>query len=205
MHYELYQGIPVLSKWVTIRNDGKKSIQLDSLSCEVLAVNEQERHRIHVESDYAFSGMQTTRWTPDKEYRKIPMLISHYPLGPGVRLQPGEAFTSFRTFEILHDSDDRERKGLARRKMYRTVAPQITENPIFMHVRSADPASVRLAIDQCAEVGFEMVIMTFWSGFNIESEDPKYIATMKKLVDYAHSKGIELGGYTLMVFFSECG
>ena len=65
----------------------------------------------------------------DKEYRKIPMLISHYPLGPGVRLQPGEAFTSFRTFEILHDSDDRERKGLARRKMYRTVAPQITENP----------------------------------------------------------------------------
>ena len=135
---------------------------------------------------------------PDKEYRKIPMLISHYPLGPGVRLQPGEAFTSFRTFEILHDSDDRERKGLARRKMYRTVAPQITENPIFMHVRSADPASVRLAIDQCAEVGFEMVIMTFWSGFNIESEDPKYIATMKKLVDYAHSKGIELGGYTLM-------
>ena len=41
--------------------------------------------------------------------------------------------------EISHDSDDRERKGLTHRKMYRTVAPQVTENPILMHVRSADP------------------------------------------------------------------
>ena len=109
------------------------------------------------------------------------LMTSHYPLGPGVSLQPGETFKSFRTFEILHDSDDRERKGLARRKMYRTVAPQVTENPILMHVRSAEPDAVRLAIDQCAEVGFEMVIMTFGSGFNVESEDSEYIATMKDL------------------------
>ena len=127
---------------------------------------------------------------PDADYKtqvdyhyQMPLLMtSRYPLGPGVTLQPemtsaslpGETFTSFRTFEILHDSDDRERKGLARRKMYRTVAPQVTENPILMHVRSAEPDAVRLAIDQCAEVGFEMVIMTFGSGFNVESEDPEY-------------------------------
>ena len=89
-------------------------------------------------------------------------------------------------------------KDSARRKMYRALAPQVTENPILMHVRSAEPNAVRLAIDQCAEVGFEMVIMTFGSGFNIESEDPEYITTMQGLTDYAHSKGIQLGGYTLM-------
>ena len=206
VHYELYQGIPVLSKWITIRNEGQKPIQIDALSCEILAVNEQEKHRLHVESDYAFSRMETTQWGPDADYLtqvdyryQMPLLMtSHYPLGPGVLLQPGETFTSFRTFEILHDSDDRERKGLARRKMFRTVAPQVTENPILMHVRSAEPDAVRLAIDQCAEVGFEMVIMTFGSGYNIESEDPEYIATMKELADYAHQKGIQLGGYTLM-------
>ena len=206
LHYELYQGIPVLSKWVTVHNESQKPIQLDALSCEILAVNEQEKHRLHVESDYAFSRMETTQWGPDADYLtqvdyhyQMPLLMtSHYPLGPGVLLQPGEIFKSFRTFEILHDSDDRERQGLARRKMYRTVAPQVTENPILMHVRSADPDAVRLAIDQCAEVGFEMVIMTFGSGFNIESEDPAYIATMKGLADYAHHKGIQLGGYTLM-------
>ena len=206
VHYELYQGIPVLSKWITVRNESQKSIQLDALNCEILAVNEQEKHRLQVESDYAFSGMETTQWGPDADYKtqvdyhyQMPLLMtSCYPLGPGVLLQPGETFKSFRTFEILHDSDDRERKGLARRKMYRTLAPQVTENPILMHVRSAEPDAVRLAIDQCAEVGFEMVIMTFGSGFNVESEDPEYIATMKELTDYAHRKGIQLGGYTLM-------
>ena len=206
VHYELYQGIPVLSKWITIRNEGQKPIQLDALSCEILAVNEQEKHRLHVESNYAFSGVETTQWGPDADYKtqvdyhyQMPLLMtSHYPLGPGILLQPGETFKSFRTFEILHDSDDRDRKGLTRRKMYRTVAPQVTENPILMHVRSAEPDAVRLAIDQCAEAGFEMVIMTFGSGFNIESEDTEYIATMKELTDYAHEKGIRLGGYTLM-------
>ncbi len=206
VHYELYRGIPVLSKCVTVHNESQKQIQLDALSCEILAVNEQEKHRLHVESDYAFSRMETTQWGPDADYLtqvdyryQMPLLMtSHYPLGPGVLLQPGETFKSFRTFEILHDSDDRERQGLARRKMYRTVAPQVTENPILMHVRSADPDAVRLAIDQCAEVGFEMVIMTFGSGFNIESEDREYIATMKELADYAHRKGVQLGGYTLM-------
>ena len=206
VHYELYRGIPVLSKWVTVHNESQKQIQLDALSCEILAVNEQEKHLLHVESDYAFSRMETTQWGPDTDYLtqvdyryQMPLLMtSHYPLGPGVLLQPGETFKSFRTFEILHDSDDRERQGLARRKMYRTVAPQVTENPILMHVRSADPDAVRLAIDQCAEVGFEMVIMTFGSGFNIESEDREYITTMKGLADYAHRKGVQLGGYTLM-------
>ena len=206
VHYELYQGIPALSKWLTIHNESQEPIQLDALNCEILAVNEQEKHRLHVESDYAFSKMETTHWGPDADYKtqvdynyQMPLLMtSRYPLGPGVLLQPGETFKSFRTFEILHDSDARERKGLARRKMYRTVAPQVTENPIFMHVRSAEPDAVRLAIDQCAEVGFEMVIMTFGSGFNIESEDPEYITTMKELTDYAHYKGIQLGGYTLM-------
>ena len=213
VHYELYRGIPVLSKWVTLRNESQKPMQLDALTCEILAVNEQEKHRLYVESDYAFSGMETTQWGPDADYKtqvdyryQMPLLMtSRYPLGPGILLQPGETFKSFRTFEILQDSDDRERKGLARRKMYRTVAPQVTENPILMHVRSAEPEAVRLAIDQCAEVGFEMVIMTFGSGFNIESEDPEYIATLKGVADYAHSKGIQIGGYTLMCASRDVG
>ena len=206
IHYDLYQGIPVLSKQISINNWSERALFIEGLVCELIAVNEQEKHRLHVESDYAFSQMETTRWIPDEDYKtqidyhyQMPLLMtSTYPLGPGVTLQPGDNFQSFRTFELLNDSDDRERKGLARRKMYRIVAPQVTENPIFMHVRQSDPEAVRLAIDQCAEVGFEMVIMTFGSGFNIESEDPNYIAEMKELTNYAHSKGIEIGGYTLM-------
>ncbi len=63
---------------------------------------------------------------------------------------------SHRTYELLFDSDDRERRGLALRRLYRTIAPWVTENPIFMHVRRSDDESVRRAIDQSAEVGFEI-------------------------------------------------
>jgi hypothetical protein len=206
VHYEMYQGIPILAKWVSISNKTFNKIVIDSLECEILAVTETEKRRLHIESNYAFDGMNTTRWGPDADYLtqtdylyQMPILMtSKYPLGPGVHITPGEQFESFRTIEILHDSDDLERQGMARRRMYRTLAPQVTENPILMHVRNSDSETVRNAIDQCAEVGFEMVILTFWSGFDIESEDPEYIARFKADVEYAHSKGIEIGGYTLM-------
>jgi hypothetical protein len=87
---------------------------------------------------------------------------------------------------------------MAVRRMYRTLAPWTTENPILMHVRNGDPQSVRLAIDQCAATGFEMVIMSFGSGFDIEKEDPAYLGQIKELVDYGQSKGVELGGYSLL-------
>ncbi|MBM3237681.1 alpha-galactosidase [Candidatus Poribacteria bacterium] len=206
VHYEMYEGIPLLCKWVTITNGSGAEIIVEAVESEILAVTEQEQHRLHIESDYAFYSMNTTHWGPDSEYKtqidyhyQMPvLLVSKYPLGPGAHLKPGEQFESFGTFELLYDSDDRERQGLVRRRMYRILAPQVTENPIFMHVRSSEPSAVRLAIDQCAEVGFEMIILTFGSGFNIESENPDYIANFKAIVDYAHSKGIEVGGYTLM-------
>lgn len=206
VHYELYEGIPVLAKWVAVENGTQREIVVDSVESEILAVTEQEKPRLHVESDYAFSQMVTTHWGPDPDYKtqidyhyQMPVLMtSRYPLGPDVHFGPGERFESFRTFELLYDSDDRERQGLERRRMMRTVAPQVTENPIFMHVRNSDRASLRRAIDQAADVGFEMVILTFGSGFNIESEDPSYIARFKEDVEYARARGVEIGGYTLM-------
>ncbi len=206
VHYELYDGIPVIAKWISIENGSSSKRTIDSVSCEILAVNEEQKHYFHAQSNYTFAGMETNDWGPDAEYKsqvnylyQSPVLFtSYYPLGPGITLQPGETFESFVTFETLFDSDDRERQGLFIRRTIRTLMPQVTENPIFMHVRSSDSKSVRLAIDQCAEVGFEMVILTFWSGFKIESEDPDYIANFKADVEYAHSKGIEIGGYTLM-------
>ena len=213
VHYELLGGIPALAKWVSVLNGTDREVVVSAVESEILAVTEREKPRLHLESNYAFAGMNTTCWGPDPQYKtqvdynyQMPLLAtSKAPLGPGVHLKPGETFESFRTYVLLHDSDDRERQGLARRRMYRAAAPQATENPILMHVRSSDPEAVRLAIDQCAAVGFEMVIMTFWSGFNIESEDAAYIAKMKALADYAHSKGIELGGYTLMCASRDVG
>ena len=222
VHYEMYDGIPLVAKWFTLTNGSMKVVTLNTFTSEILALVEYESvvdHRerweypnVHIQSDYTFHGMdpqtasQTTRWVVDPQYKtqvssasQTPNLLeSRPPIGPAARLSPGQSFTSFRTFELIHDSTDRERKGLAVRQMYRRIAPWVTENPIMMHVRSSEPAAIRNAIDQCAEVGFEMVIISFWSGFNMENEDPAYLATFKGLTDYAHSKGVELGAYSLL-------
>jgi hypothetical protein len=40
----------------------------------------------------------------------------------------------------------------------------------MMHLIASDEASVLRAIEQCHEVGFEMLILSFGSGFNLESD-----------------------------------
>ncbi|MCA8974262.1 MAG: hypothetical protein KDC98_06045, partial [Planctomycetes bacterium] len=94
--------------------------------------------------------------------------------------------------------EDRERQSLAQRRMYRILAPWSTENPLMLHVRSAAEDKVKAAIDQCAEVGFEMAILTFGSGFNVEDDSQQNLDHWRAMVDYAHGKGVELGGYSLL-------
>jgi hypothetical protein len=223
VHYEMYDGIPVLSKWLELHNGTGRQIRLDSFTAEFLAAVEFESQvesagqvsnpYIQVETDYSFVATHAAsnvhsvaRWVPDKQYTtqvnyrlEAPLLLEvRPPLGPAVDVAAGGTFESFRVFELIHDSTERERRGLAVRRMYRVLTPWATENPMLMHVRRADPEAVKTAIDQCAEAGFEMVIMSFGSGFNIENEDPAYVAGIRKLVDYGRAKGVELGGYSLL-------
>ncbi len=224
VHYELYDGLPLLSKWITVTNGGSGTVTVDRFKSEILAAVEygsavEDRGirfsppNIHVETDYAFSGMTAAnanrcglRWVADPDYktqvnylRRNPCLLEVGPeQGPARTVEPGGSFKSFRAFLLVRDGTDRERNGLAQRRAYRTVAPWVTENPLMMHVRYADWKTVKNAIDQCASVGFEMVILTFGSGFNIENDSAGYIAEMKKYADYAGSRGIEIGGYSLL-------
>lgn len=223
VHYELYDQMPVFCKWITVNNRSGQEITVNNFKSEILAATEPESAvdrkerwlypNITVETDYNFGGMSdeyiyssSVEWKKDPLYRTqvnydltTPCLLEVAPkIGPEQSLQPGQKFNSFRAWELLNDSWDRERKTLAYRRMMRAIAPWVTENPILMHVRSSDNESVKKAIDQCAEVGFEMVIMTFWSGFEAEDDSPENLARMKELADYARSKNIALGGYSLL-------
>jgi hypothetical protein len=222
VHYEMYDGIPLLAKWLVVHNGGTDAVRLNKFTSEVLAVVEAESvvdrreswrlPDLHVESDYAFRGMdpatadRTTNWVADPRYetqvnfeRKTPCLLeSRPPIGPEASVEPGGAFETFRTYELAMEGSDRERNGLAVRRMYRTLAPWVTENPLMMHLTDSKPAAVRAAVDQCASVGFEMVILSFGSGLNMESADPGYATRYRELADYARGKGVELGGYSLL-------
>lgn len=227
VHYELYDGIPVFSKWITVHNGTDAKITVDRFTSEQLAVVEHSNwvekrdgvdlprpDTLHVETEMAFGGFNhpnanrhAVHWRPDPAFstqvnylKKQPCLLVVEPTyGPAQDVLPGKTFESFRAFELLYDATDRERRGLALRRMYRTIAPWTTENPLMMHLRHAgDPEKVKQAVEQCADVGFEMVILSFGSGFNMENDDPVYIAQWKEVADYASAKGIEIGAYSLL-------
>lgn len=223
VRHEIYDGVPVLGKWLTVSNGTARSLSLDRFTLERLAMVEAESavdERPHVAwrtpavqvlSDYMFKGMdlvtgnQVASWQTDPAFKTqvsyalhTPcLLVVQPPVGPGILLPPGRTFTTFRSYLVVHDSTERERQGLTLRRATRTLAPWTTESPVMMHVRSADRAAFRLAVDQCAETGFEMIIYTFGSGLNMENPDPAYLQRIREDVDYAHARGIQVGAYSL--------
>ena len=224
IHYELYDGVPCYSKWFTITNAGEKTVRLDRFSSEVLAAVERVSEvdeltegltppNLHIETDMAFGGMlasganrRSFRWLPDPGFqtqvnyeRKTPCLLDIGPdLGPAQDIPPGETFESFRAWVIPQDSTDRERCGLAVRRVYRVICPWVTESPLMMHLIDSGERAVMNAIDQCAAVGFEMLILSFGSGFDMENTSPATLTKAKKFSAYAKSKGVEIGSYSLL-------
>ena len=224
MHYEIYDGIPLITKWIAIQNNSNKSIKINRVVNEVLGLVEEEsavvgkpeemkkQHGIYVETNYAFNNAmrydisdQTTHWKIDLAYTsqvnynyETPCLLEVYPeKSPGIDLAPYEYFKSVRTNELLMDSYDRQRRGLMIKKMYRTLAPWTTQNPIFMHLVSKNDQEVKNAIDQCVATGYEAVILSFGSHLNMEDSSIANIKKWKVLTDYAHQHKILLGGYSL--------
>lgn len=223
VHYALYDGIPLIEKWVTIHNTTAKPVRVNRLVSELLKVNETEAiadpninielPSLYVESDYAFLAMnaksankQAVKWLTDTNYDtqtsyffEAPCRLEVAPeFGPDTDVAVGGTMTSVRAFELFRDSTDRERRGLAQRRLYRTVAPWSQENPVMVHLISSDPTTIRKIIDQASEVGVEMIILSFGSGMDMESTDPAYHAKYREVAEYAKSKDIVIGAYSLL-------
>ena len=224
VNYELYDGLPLIVKSLSIQNKGDKVFKIDRVVNEVLGLVEEQSavvgneaqmakpQGIYIETNYAFNNAmrydlsdQTTHWKADSTYTsqvnygyKTPCLLEVYPAsGPGIELAKGEVFNSVRSYELLMDSYDRERRGMAIRKMYQTVAPWTTANPIFMHLVSKNDEQVYNAVDQCAATGYEALILSFGSNCKTEDTSAANLERWKKIADYAHSKHVFIGSYTL--------
>lgn len=224
VHFAVYDEIPVIRKRMEVVNGSAVPLNVDSFNLEYLAFAEPESPsggdpdtfllpNIHVESDYNCRGSFTEKetditekWVEDPAYTsqrnylmQTRCILDVSPeLGPDQTVAAGDTFSTFSVYEMPFDSWDRERKGLFTRRFYRAVAPWTTENPIFLHLTSSDPETVRRAVDQCAETGYEMIILSFGSGANAEDISEENIAKFRELVDYARDKGIEMGCYSLL-------
>jgi hypothetical protein len=224
VHYEIHDGLPLIVKYVSMEYKGSGAVKIDRVKNEILDLVEEEsavvgsptqmktQQGIYVETNYAFNNAmryqisdQTTHWKIDSSYTsqvnynyETPCVLEVYPdKAPGIELKPGETFQSVRTYELLMDSYDRERRGLFVRKMYNKVAPWTSSNPIFMHLVSRNDEEVIKAINQCDSTGYEAVILSFGSHLDMENLSDANLQRWKKLADYAHSKGLMIGGYSL--------
>lgn len=208
VHYEMYDGIPLLSKWVTISQVPGGSPVVRGLvnTVEYLAVNlewSKTGHGwLHVENDLPHTSVT---WLDNDNSRGGGMAGASMASVNSTYLQFGlvpltSDFISFRVHELVVCSSDPERLGLALHRKMRLLAPHTQESPIFFHSVKTDSASVRRLIDQLSDVGFEMLIFSFFTSFDMESHDEAYLDRMRSDVSYANSKGIEVGGYDLIAW-----
>lgn len=221
VRFEIYDGLPIVGKQVEVENTGTKAIVLDEITSERLSVVEGESNvesqqgwrkpNLTALTNMAFGGSalesgSAVHWKTDARYStqvsyelKTPCLLElHPPVGPAVEILPGGTYSSIRSFLVLHSTDQREGKTMELRQAMRALAPWVLDNPLMLHIVSTDDAVVKAALDQASECGFEMAILSFGSGLNMEDTSPANIAKFKALREYADSKGIRLGGYSLL-------
>ena len=235
LHYEMYQGIPVMGQWVTVQAADSSTaappaaVVVDSVTVASLAVNFQYSplvftpylpdpptvtdstlSRLHAFADQPH-GVNIS-WLNDPHSAQTPgamepLLHANYTLGPAVRLAPGggRRFDSFRLFLLATDTTDKERWGLSLRATTRVLTPATLEQPIFFHNTDASSAGIRAAADAMAEVGFELMILSFGSAFDLESTNETYIAQVREDIAYAASQGVEVGGYDLVMWTRDAG
>lgn len=244
LHYEIYDGIPVMMKTFTLHNQSDKEVVVTKFEGEHLAVLPTNAKMMHVESDYSFAlvnfretssglgihasgaraqfkeyylGGGTTRFKRDPNWGSMAtlnpaedifsediqnaLLISTPPTGPNWTVKPDEIFDAFRTFTILNDTTEDERRSLAQRRFYKTLAPQSNEHLLEVHypypleIKHLGPL-----LDRMHEVGFEQLqAPEHPHKFNYADTSPGNIAAMKVICDYAKKYNIRVGAYQLMM------
>ncbi len=221
--YDVYDGLPLISKSVVIENQGAQDLKINRVVNEQLGMAEEEGaigrnvilnkkpQGIDFETNYAFNDAfaysysdQSTHWKGDSSYvtnvggTASPCLLQIYEdKAPGIILKPHDVFSSVKTNELLMNSYSREERGLEVRRMYAKIAPWVLANPIFMHLLSWDDESVRKAIDQCAATGYEALIISFGSDLDMEDTSKTNLQRWKVIADYAHARNIKIGSYAL--------
>lgn len=219
VNYELYDNLPAFGKSFTLQNHSGKEILLNEYEAEILALTEHEANReitdsmlTHAQRNIFTCSSLENQYTPnftyalDEEYtsqvdfncKALAQLISKPQLGPHQRIADGADFASYTANLMLFDEVEGTRRTMQICRFYQTLAPWTTENPIYVHIVSDDEQKLKDAVDQCVKVGFEMIIISFGSGLEMENTAPENIAKCKRVADYAHSKGIEIGGYSLL-------
>lgn len=205
--YEMYDNLPAMKKRVEVTNTGGQQIMIGRIAPEVLNGNENLDELLTLETSYTCgdqSAIPVNVPLPcrcDEEKADSPFTelaeMNHtcYDVGPAYNLVTDQTFASFDTYELIHSTYWFELQMRERMGMYRKLFPWITDNPLTFHNVEA---LTKEKIDHAAGAGFEMIIQSYSapdSSAQMLSRDQTILDQYKELVDYAHSKGVDIGIY----------
>ena len=196
--YEIFDGMPALRKSLYVKNVGEETFTVDAAETEALRLNGDGELRFYLESDY--TGSNGTGFANGTSiFRDGDTVSAHFDMGPDADVEPGGVFRGMQVYELFCQSVCFDHRMNEVQNMYRRVAPWVCEAPLFLHLISDDSKVLRDRADMLADIGFDMIIQSFGSGVNLESEDPAYIERVRSDYDYVHSRGLTIGGYTLAI------
>ncbi|HIT52999.1 MAG TPA: hypothetical protein IAD07_03575 [Candidatus Fimivicinus intestinavium] len=200
VRYEIYDGMPVIMKRVSVANHGTETVVVDNICTEILKTGAFP-DGLFVDSDFDsttdFIGLDFNAYAKNYARCRHGVLEVAPAQRMNVTLGPGECVDSITAFELLFETDYYEHRLIEVKEMYRRIAPWCTDNVLFFHLISNSARAIRCAADQCAEVGLEMVIQSFGSGVNMESHSDRYLNRIRRAYDYGHARGLRMGAYTL--------
>lgn len=196
--YEIFDDMPAIRKSLYVKNNGECTVTIDAAETEALYLTEDGALRYYLESDY--TGDNGTGFNNlTSQFRDGNTVSMHFDMGPDYDLEPGEKIRGMQVYELYCQSICFDHRMNEVQNMYRRVAPWVCEAPLFLHLISDDSKVIRDSADILADIGYDMIVQSFGSGINLESEDPAYIERVKSDYDYVHSKGLDIGGYTLAI------
>jgi hypothetical protein len=226
--YEAPGSVSVLMKSIRIENKSAGLIRLDGIEVERITPQISREATLMLEDDYVRDAMTINGervYSPwiEEHGRYIEAFLNTraeetrfaYPVPINRTLSPGEKFDSFRVFEFIVNNRSEEERGLEYRRITRALFPWTRTR----WLSSALPTSPCVedyyrGIESAAEAGYEAVMLghgwikgvlthPLFTNYNDYIPRPELFPNgwdgIRKLTDFAHSKGLKISCYTIYV------
>ncbi|MEG1662719.1 MAG: hypothetical protein RR338_01920 [Clostridia bacterium] len=199
VHYEIYDSIPTIGKQVSIKNVGKDNVIIDNIFTDIMCIENIDN--LFIDSNFnaamEFLGLNFAEYAKlyaRHTYKTLEVAPLH---NMNVTLRQGETVESIIAYETAFVADYYEARLIEVKNIYKTLAPWTLDCSVFFHLIANSAHSIKKAVDCCKEVGIEMMIQSFGSGVNMESQNKIYLNKIKRAYAYGHENGIKMGAYTL--------
>lgn len=196
IRYEIYDGLPLMSKKIYVVNNNTKNFILSKVISEILDLSPDKKNMFYFETN--FNGMNSLSKDNSKFYNNSIVNIA-FDNGPYSEVLSGSIFEGFVIFELLHCSEHTYAKNNEIKEIYRTVAPWTLENPLVLCIPDNSIESIKNAILHAKEGGFDTVIHGFLNYFDFQKLNDKQLGAYKEVYSFAKKNDIKLG------FFSSLG